>query len=304
MRNAFITELEKIAKVNKRITLLTGDLGFTVFENFQKEFPERFFNVGVAESNMIGIGSGLVLSGFIPVIYSIATFVTMRGYEQIRDDIGYHNSNVKIIGTGGGLSYGHAGFTHHSLEDIALMRIIPNMSVVCPGDPYSARVILREIIKHAGPVYFRLGKKGEPAIYQSNQKIRLGKGIILKEGKDVAIIATGNIVYSAFQSSKILEAKDISSTVVDMHTVKPIDKDLIIELAKKVKLIVTVEEHFINGGLGSAIAELLAESNHKIKFKRIGIEDKFIDRIGSQEYLRLAYHLDPESIARTILQMI
>ena len=304
MRNAFVSELEKIAAINEKLVLLTGDLGFTLFENFQKNFPERFFNIGVAESNMMGIASGLGLSGFISVVYSIATFASMRGYEQIRDDIAYHKSNVKIVGAGAGLSYGHAGFTHHALEDIALMRVIPPLTVVCPADPFAAKILLREILKYPRPVYFRLGKKGEPALYENSQKFTIGKGIILKEVKDIAIIATGNMVFTALSTAKLLEKKDINSTVVDMHTVKPIDKDLIIDLSKKVKLIVTIEEHFITGGLGSAVAEVLAEGEKKVRFKRIGIEDKFIDRIGSQEYLRLISKLDPESIAKTILQKI
>src|SRR3989338_5919353 len=251
MRNAFVSELEKIAAINEKLVLLTGDLGFTIFENFQKNFPERFFNMGVAESNMTGIVSGLGLSGFMPVVYIIV-----------------------------------------------LMRVIPPLTVVCPADPFAAKILLREILKYPGPVYFRLGKKGDPALYENSQKFTIGKGIILKEGKDIAIIATGNMVFTALSTAKLLEKKDINSTVVDMHTVKPIDKDLIIDLSKKVKLIVTIEEHFITGGLGSAVAEVLAEGEKKVRFKRIGIEDKFIDRIGSQEYLRLISKLDPESIAK------
>lgn len=301
MRKAFIEELTQIASVNKKVILLTGDLGFTVFEEFTKEFPKRFFNMGVAESNMISTSAGMALSGLVPFVYSIATFASMRGFEQIRSDVCFHNANVKIVGTGGGLSYGHAGFSHHSLEDIAILRSIPNMTIVCPSDPVLTGVATEAIANHHGPVYFRLGKKGEPQIYKKKPKFKIGKGIIHKEGKKVSIIATGNLVMSALRTSEILMKQGIPTTVIDMHTIKPIDKGLTQEVISSTQVLVTLEEHHITGGLGSAVAEIIADKPPKaIRFKRLGIPDTFIEKIGSQEYLRDYYGLTPLKISQTI----
>lgn len=305
MRNAFIKELTEVAGKNKKIILLTGDLGFTVFEDFAHKYPDRFFNMGAAEANMMGVATGLALSGLIPIVYSIATFATMRGFEQIRGDVCFHNANVKIIGSGGGLSYGHAGFSHHSLEDIAIMRAIPNMTIVCSSDPISVRKAIAKIIIHDGPVYLRLGKKGEPDIYSEKLDFQIGKGNILKEGKHAVIIATGNLVKNALIASDILLKKGIACGVVDMHTIKPLDTKLIDHLIEKYKTIVTLEEHHIIGGLGSAVAEVIAEGNStNLHFKRLGIPDIFIEKIGSQKYLRHIYNLDPEGISRSIFSLI
>lgn len=306
MRNAFSNTLTRLARQNKKLILLTGDLGYTVFEDFIKKHPQRFFNMGVAEANMMGVACGLSLQGFIPVVYSIATFATMRGFEQIRTDICVHNANVKIVGTGAGLSYGHAGSTHHALEDIAIMRSLPNMTVICTSDPVQAEMATEQMIIHQGPVYLRLGKRGEPVIYKKPSKFKIGKGIVLKEGKKVAIIATGNLVHNALLASKILEGYGINLTVIDMHTVKPLDKQLILQLSKKHELICTLEEHSIIGGLGSAVAEVIAENSIKkhLHFHRIGIPDIFIERAGSQEFLRNKYSLTPEKISKKIIKLI
>lgn len=306
MRNSFSKTLTKLAIQNKNLILLTGDLGYTVFEDFIKSHPERFINMGVAEANMMGVACGLSMQGFIPVVYSIATFATMRGFEQIRTDICVHNANVKIVGTGGGLSYGHAGSTHHSLEDIAIMRSLPNMTVICPSDPLQAEMATEQMIMHKGPVYLRLGKIGEPDIYKKPMKFIIGKGIVLRDGKKAAIIATGNLVYNALLASKILAKTGINITVIDMHTVKPLDKKLILHLLSNHEIICTLEEHSIIGGLGSAVTEVIAENTIKknLHFHRFGIPDIFIERAGSQEFLRKRYNLTPEKISGKIIKLI
>lgn len=305
MRNAFIGTLEKEAARNRDIILLTGDLGFTVFENFIKKFPDRFFNMGVAEANMVGVATGLALSGKIPFVYSIAPFVTMRPFEQIRNDICMHRANVKIIGVGGGLSYSYAGPTHHINEDIAIMRTLPNMTVVCPADPIETQLATQEIIKYNGPVYLRLGKKGEPAVHKSKPSFSLGKAILVKKGKDIALISSGPITHNVIQASNILTKHQLNPTVVSMHTITPLDGRLIAKIVRTHKLIFTIEEHSIVGGLGGAVAEFLSESDNKnYVFKRLGIPKEFCIIIGDHDYLRNYYSLSPAKIAQTILKSI
>lgn len=302
MRNAFISSLLTIAQHNSKVVLLTGDLGYTVFEPFKIKFPQRFFNMGAAEANMIGVALGMSKSGLIPIVYSIATFATMRGFEQIRTDICLHNANVKIIGTGAGLSYGHAGPTHHALEDIALMRLLPNMTIICPSDPLMAKVATEKAILHKGPIYLRLGKRGEPAIHKELHNFEIGKGIWLRRGEKIAIIATGNLVHTAVETAAILRKAGFNPTIIDMHTIKPIDTSTIKKLLINHTFVYTLEEHSIIGGIGSAVAETIAElrlsSRHH--FARFGIRDTFIDVVGNQNYLRSVYKLTPQHIAAQI----
>ncbi len=241
MRNAFIKTLEIEASKNKGIILLTGDLGLTVFENFMTKFPHQFFNMGVAEANMMGMATGLALCGKIPIVYSIAPFVTLRPFEQIRNDICMHNANVKIIGVGGGLAYSHAGPTHHVNEDIAVMRTLPNMTVVCPADPIETELALKTAIKYNGPVYIRLGKKGESKIYNKKPSFSLGKGVIVEKGHDIALICSGPIIHNVIQASSILKKKGYKTTIVSMHTIAPLDYKLLSKIAKTHRTIFTRE---------------------------------------------------------------
>lgn len=303
MRPAFIDTLHKLAKDDERIFLLTADVGFSVFERFAEEFPDRYFNVGVAEANMIGIASGLSLSNKIVYVYTMAHFITMRCYEQIRLDLCYQNANVKLIGSGGGLTYGSAGTTHHSIEDISIMRSLPNMYVICPGDPVEAKYAIKASVKYKGPMYIRLGKK-DPVIYKKGINFKLGKGIFLKKGSDLHILSTGNMLETAMLVSERLKKSGLSASVVSMHTVKPIDISLIKELAYTGKPIFTVEEHNIIGGLGSAVSELLAELNCNITFKRLGLSDEYSTIVGSQKYLRKVFGIDVEGICKIIKRTI
>ncbi|MBZ9624563.1 transketolase [Clostridium sp. FP2] len=304
MRTTFINELTKLCRKNKDIYLLTADLGFSVFEDFKKEFPDRFINVGIAEANMIGIASGIALTGKIVYVYSIIPFLTMRCFEQIRIDVCYQNVNVKLVGVGGGLSYGVQGVTHHSIEDIGIMRTLPNMKVICPGDPFEAREAINESSNLDGPIYIRLNKNNEPLLYEKNPKFQIGKAIKLINGDDLTIIATGNMLESAIEVSNLL--RDIGKMVnlVSMHTVKPIDEEMIKECLKKTKYIFTMEEHTLFGGLGSAIAEVIVKdmTNNNI-FKAYGIPDKYSECVGSREFLRKEYGIDTISVFNDIVSV-
>lgn len=303
MRIAFINTLIKEAEKNKDIMLLTGDLGFTVFEEFKDKFPERFINVGVAEQNMMGIATGLAMTGKTVFAYSIATFATMRPFEQIRTDIASHSASVIVVGSGAGLSYGHDSITHHAVEDLSIMRSIPGLTVLAPSDPYEVEVLTKEVIKNNKPAYLRLGKRGEPILHKKGANLKIGKGFILKNGSDLAIIATGNIVSSALEVAELLSKRNIKVMVISMHTIKPLDVNLIKAISRKFSHIVTMEEHSIIGGLGSAVAEVISGDYSKTKLIKFGIPDRFLFEIGSQKYLRKQIGLDSETIARKLYNL-
>ena len=239
MRKAFIDTLIKLAEKDKRIFLLSGDLGFSVLEPFKEKFTDRFFNMGVAEQNMIGVAAGLALSGKIVFVYSIVPFVTMRCFEQIRNDLCFQNLNVRLVGVGGGVAYGTAGATHHALEDIAIMRSLVNMTVIAPGDPKETEMTINASLKHSGPIYIRLGKGNEPVVHTA-QNFEIGKGIVLKKGKDVTIIACGSMLFTAQQIEKELEKNNLSVNLISMPTVKPLDKEIILKSAHQTKAIFTI----------------------------------------------------------------
>lgn len=299
MRIAFVNTLSKQAKKNKEIFLMTADLGFTVFEKYMTAFPKQFLNVGISEQNMTGMAAGMAMEGKIPIVYSIVPFSTMRNFEQIRNDICYQNLNVKIVGVGAGFSYGPYGHTHHGLEDIGILRTLPNLTILTPGDPIEVELATEAMLNHVGPVYLRLGKAGEPKIHQETPRFQIGKGIILKTGKDITIIATSTMLQNAYEISKILEKEGISVRLISMPTIKPLDKKIIIS-SIKTKAIFSIEEHSIIGGLGSAIAEVLSESNSSIAFKRIGVPDRFTKKMGMQEYMRNENGLTVKKILNTI----
>jgi len=254
MRNAFVKQLVKQASANKNIILLTADLGYTVFEDYQKKLPKQFCNVGVAEANMIGIATGLALSGKTVLAYSIASFATLKTVEQIRNDTCVHNAHVIIVGSGSGFSYSNSGPTHHTLEDLAIMRTLPNLTIFSPADPQEAKWCLAQALKLKTPVYIRLGKKGEPNLYSKKPKLVLGKPGIIKQGKDYLVITTGNIAYNCLLAEKILEEKGLKGTILSMHTIKPVNTKVLGNFLKKYRHIITVEEHTLLGGLGSIIS--------------------------------------------------
>ncbi len=303
MRTAFINTLIDLARTDKRIFLLVGDLGYSVVEPFRDEFPDRFINIGVAEQNMIGVATGLALSGKTVFVYSIANFPTLRCLEQIRNDTCYHKANVKIVAVGGGFVYGSAGMTHHATEDLAIMRALPNMTVIAPADPIEASLATKEIAQMASPCYLRLSKAGDPPIHTTIPDFKIGKAIIVRDGKDITLIAIGGIVHNAIQTAQQLTQQGIEARVLSMHTLKPLDTAAILKVAQETHAIITIEEHSIMGGLGSAVAEVLAESESHIPFKRMGIKDSFYPKVGSQEYLRKLNGLSIDDIITMVIQL-
>ncbi len=301
MRKAFIKKLTQLVSKNKDIYLLTGDLGFSIFDEFQKDFPNNYLNVGVSEANMIGMAAGLALAGKQVFVYSIIPFVTLRCLEQIRNDLCYQRLPVKIIGVGEGLSYGTAGATHHALEDIAVMSALPEMIVVAPGDPIEVECAVAHSLELKGPCYIRLGKSGEPILHKKEIIFKIGKAIVLENGQDLTLITTGNMLETTLEVSNILKKENIYSKVVSMHTIKPIDREIIIKCATDTSVIVSIEEHSKIGGLGSHIASVIFEERLNIEYLQIALPDKFIHIVGSQNYLKKLYGLTPAQIARKIL---
>jgi len=301
MRTEFIKELCEIAETDDRIWLLTSDLGYSVLEQFYNLFPKRYINVGVAEQNMTGIAAGLAMCGKVAFTYSIANFPTLRCVEQIRNDVCYHNVDVKIVAVGGGLVYGALGMTHHGTEDLAIMRALPNMTVIAPGDPVEVKLAMRAIVERKGPYYLRLGSSKEPIVHQNLTHFQIGKAIKVKDGSDVTLITTGGMLYNTYQAAEKLMQKGIQARVLSMHTLKPLDAEAVMDAAQQTGAILTIEEHSIIGGLGSAVAEILAESgNQNIIFKRLAIRDLFCQVVGSQEYLRGIYGLSVDGIIKAV----
>ena len=301
MRTAFIETLLEIAKDDPRIVLMVGDLGFGVVVPFMEQLPSQFVNAGVAEQNMTGMAAGMALSGKIVFTYSIANFPVLRPLEQIRNDVCYHNANVRIVPVGGGMAYGSLGPSHHATEDIAIMRTLPNMLVVAPGDPVEARLATRALIEYEGPAYLRLGRAGEPTVHQSEPHFELGKAILVREGNDITLISTGGLLPEAVNAARLLAEQGVEARVLSMHTVKPLDVAAVLAAARETSAIFTIEEHSVIGGLGGAVAEVLAESSLPLpKFKRIGIRGGFSSEVGTQSYLRMRYGLDANSIAKTV----
>jgi len=301
MRTAFLEELYELAKQDPRIVFMTGDLGFSVVEKFMADLPLQFVNAGVAEQNMTGMAAGLALSGKVVFTYSIANFPTLRCLEQIRNDVCYHQANVKIVAIGGGFAYGAMGASHHATEDLGIMRTLPGIVVLAPGDPREARHATRAVVQHAGPCYLRLGKAGEPAVHKGEIEFNIGKAIRLREGQDVTLMATGSFLQTTMAVSEKLAARGIEARVLSMHTLKPLDEAAVLEAARETRAIVTLEEHSIVGGLGSAVAEVLAERDGPhVSFRRIGLPPAFSPHIGSQEYMQEKHGLDPDSLTNQL----
>lgn len=304
MRNAFISTVYQLSEKDKDIVVLVADNGAIVFDRYRADFPGRFLNCGIAEANMIGVAAGMALSGKKPFIYTITNFMSMRAFEQIRNDICLHQANVKVVGIGGGFVYSTLGPTHHAIEDIALMRALPGMTVICPASPLEVKHAVAAIAKLDTPVYLRMGTNGEPEIYknEADADFEVGKGITLREGKDVTIFVTGPLAYDVLQAREILAQNNIEARVINLHTLKPIDKEIIVKAAAETKTLITVENHSIIGGTGSVVAEVLAEeSRAPFRLKRLGIKDEFCMQYGSHEELKKYYGLDADSIVKTVM---
>jgi transketolase len=290
MRTAFINQLIEEARANDKIFLLVGDLGYSVVEPFEREFPKRFLNVGIAEQNMTGVACGLAKEGYTVFTYSIGNFPTLRCMEQIRYDVCYHNLSVNIVAVGGGYAYGPLGVSHHTTEDLGMLRTIPNLIVTAPGDPLEAKAITSIAAQSKSPHYIRLGKAGEPLVHSSDTKIEIGKAItvIENEDADIVILSTGAMLKYA---ADFIKNNNLNYSLYSFPFIKPMDNELLLDITKKYKKVVTIEEHQRSAGFGSAILEALHDLNelHNSTIpvvRRIAIPDIFIGYAGTQEYLR------------------
>lgn len=301
MRDAFIRILTQLAPEHPETLLLSGDLGFAVFNEYIARFPRQFLNVGVAEQNMSGLAAGLALEGHTVFTYSIGNFPTLRCLEQIRNDICYHGANVKIVCIGGGMSYGPVGFSHHATEDLAILRSLPNMMVLAPGDLWEAAEATRFLFDHRGPAYLRLDKSAAPVKVQPSEAFQPGSIRTVRNGSDVTLAATGGILGEALSAADALADEGIFCRVLSVHTVKPLDTDTLTAAASETGGIISIEEHAVDGGLGGAIAEALMEAGVSPGFfVRMGLRNTFSSVVGSQQYLRKVYSMDAESITRTV----
>lgn len=300
MRDTFVRTLIELAKKNKNIELVTGDLGFGVLKPFWEQCPDQFTNAGIAEQNMTTVAAGMALEGKTVFTYSIGNFPTLRCLEQIRNDCAYHHANVKIVCVGGGFVYGSLGMSHHATEDIAIMRALPDVVVMAPGDLVEAEEATKAIAAYDGTCYLRLGRGGEKRIHEKIDGFKIGKAIRVKDGKNIAVFSTGAIFEEVQAASEALSKKGLDHAIYTFPTVKPIDAELIKECAKNFDLIVTCEEHNIVGGFGSAVAEVLSEISGHARLLRLGLNDTYATIVGSQKYLRQMYGIDGEGIAEKI----
>lgn len=302
MRNEFAASITALGAEDPRVVLLSGDIGNKLFDKFKAVAEDRFFNCGVAEANMMGVAAGMALSGLRPVVYTITPFTTTRCLEQIRVDACYHNAPVVIVGTGSGLSYAELGPTHHSLEDMAILRSLPGMSVLAPCDATEVKLGLRAAIAHDGPVYMRIGKKGEPAIHATPPDFRIGRSITVRSGTDVCLLNAGSMMPVTLAAADLLAAQGLSVRVESFHTIKPLDADTLAEAFAKYKVVGTVEEHSLIGGLYGAVAEWRsAHAGKGAELVGSGTGDEFMHEVGSQDYARARYGLTAGEIAGRIL---
>ncbi len=302
-RDAYGEILVELGKKNPRIVALDADLSkSTKTANFKKAFPQRFFNMGVAEADMMGTAAGLAAAGLIPFASTFAVFATGRVYDQLRNSIAYPNLNVKIVATHAGITVGEDGGSHQSIEDIAIMRVMPNMTVIVPADGPETKKAVEAAVEMDGPVYIRLGRSGVPVIFSEEEPFTPGRGKILREGSDISIIAVGIMVSKALEAAQTLSQKGIEARVINMSSIKPLDQDMIVQAARETGGIVTAEEHSIIGGLGGAVSEVTAE-RYPVPVKRVGVQDTFGES-GSPELLLEKYGLTPENIVKAVEEIL
>lgn len=285
MRTAYLETLYELTKSDKRVYALISDNGAIVYDKYRRDFPEQYLNLGISEANMVGMAAGMASCGKIPFAYTIGAFLAYRAFEFIRNDVCLQNQNVKIVGTGAGEVYSALGPTHHSTEDLGGLRALPNLTIICPASPIEVKKATLAAYKYEGPVYLRLGTNREPEIYMGDYLFEIGKGVTVKDGNDVTLIGTGSILKGVLEAAELLQHEGINVRVVNMHTIKPLDKEIIVKAAEETGKIVTVEDHNIVGGLGSAVAEVVAEFGKKVSFKRLGLMG-FSSGYGSYEHLK------------------
>lgn len=301
MRKTFIDTLTEMARVDDRIMCVIGDTGYSVFEGFEAEFGNRFVNVGIAEQNFVSFGAGLAAMGMKPYIYNVVSFMVYRAFEQIELDVAYQENPVVLVGVGGGHAYGTGGPTHHGYFDIAMMRLLPNMTVVCPADPIEMRELMLASRDYNRPLYIRIGRSVDPVVHKTAIQFRIGKGIQLTSGSDAALFATGVMVKDAMKAEELLREKGVRISVFSFHTIKPIDEELIKECMSKYPIIFTLEEHG-NGGLGTAVGDVILDNRESgsARLKKYHFPDTFAPVTGTREYLNDLYGLSPVKIAESI----
>ena len=305
MRDAFAAAITAAAARDDRVVLLTADVGNRLFDTFRERFPDRFVNCGVAEANMVGVAAGLALDGLRPFAYSIAPFVVIRALEQIRIDVCSHAAPVTIVGTGAGLAYGALGATHHACEDVAVLRCLPGMAVVCPADGAETAAAVAALVDRGGPAYLRLGKKGEPDVHEAPPAFTIGRAILLREGADVCLLGCGTLTAATLAAADLLAAAGVAARVASLHTVKPLDDALLADCFDRFPLVVVAEEHGTIGGLGAAVAEW--RTNHARQgggLECIGTPDAFLHAAGSQAWLRERCGLSAGGIATRVLERL
>lgn len=301
MRNSFADEITRLAERDERVVLLSGDIGNKLFDGFKAKAPDRFFNCGVAEANMMGMAAGLAMSGLRPVVYTIAPFTTTRVMEQIRVDVCYHDVPVVIVGVGSGLGYASLGATHHSCEDMAMLRSLPGMSVLAPADPLEVRGALRAALSHDGPSYLRIGKKGEPNVHREVPKIEIGRSLVVRDGVDVCLLAVGVMLPVALEAAEALAQRGISARVVSVVSVKPLDKGVLKDALTRFPVVATIEEHSLIGGFGGAVAEWSVDNGpFAARLLRMGTADAFPHEAGETDHAREANGLSVAHIVERI----
>lgn len=305
MRDTFVRTLVELAKKDKKIELVTGDLGFGVLKPFWEQCPDQFTNAGIAEQNMTSLAAGMAMEGKTVFTYSIGNFPTLRCLEQIRNDCAYHKANVKIVCVGGGFVYGSLGMSHQATEDLAILRALPDVVVLAPADLVEAEACTRALVEYPGTAYLRLGRGGEKRIHEKIENFEIGKAIKVYEGERIALFSTGAIFEEVTSSYDKLVALGFSPAVYTFPTLKPIDREVIESVSKKFELVVTVEEHSVIGGLGGAVAEVMAEMRERsARLLRIGLEDEYSVRVGNQKYLREQYGMDSNAIVEKVIKAI
>ena len=309
MRDTFVKTLIEEAKKDKNIELITGDLGFGVLKPYFEQLPNQFTNAGIAEQNMTGVAAGMALCGKTVFTYSIGNFPTLRCIEQIRNDCAYPHANVKIVCVGGGFVYGSLGLSHQATEDIAILRALPEVTVVCPGDLVEAAEATKAIAHTPGTVYLRLGRGGEKRVHNKIDNFQIGKAIKIREAKEdcnkkVALFSTGAILDEVTEAAGILEKEGIGVEEYSFHTVKPIDKDVILDCANRYDYIVTVEEHNVIGGFASAVSEVITDSDENVRLIKIGLNDEYCSKVGNQKYLRAQYGMTAQDIVKKVKETV
>ena len=302
MRDAFVRALMREAAADPRLTLITGDLGFGVLKPFWETYPDQFVNAGIAEQGMTGLAAGLARTGRTVLTYSIGNFPTLRCIEQIRNDCAYHDANVKIVCVGGGFVYGSLGMSHHATEDMAVLRALPGVTVFTPGDPAEVEAVVPVMLRTPGTCYLRLGRGGETMLHDGPvTDWTLPRALTLRQGTDVALLSAGGILTQTVSAARLLQEQGVSAEVVSFPCLKPIDREKLIELAGRFRHLVTVEEHNIVGGFGSAVCEVIAETGMPCRVHRIGMEDVYSCIVGTQQYLRGQYRMDDRAICERTL---